>query len=174
MKHTALQQHQYHQWANNRVFKRLQELPDIVYSRSIKSVFSSIQEVIIHIYQTDGMWLSVMAGDDFHQTMEIINQQKEKSSDQSLEKMNQLYEEMYQSYETFLHEHDDVDMPMKISHPKYGELETSVTEMVKHVVNHGTYHRGNIAAMLRQQGHPGVSTDYVFYLYDVSIKPLMN
>ncbi|MEH7531611.1 DinB family protein, partial [Priestia megaterium] len=32
--------------------------------------------------------------------------------------------------------------------------------------NHGTYHRGNITAMLRQLGHPGVMTDYVLYLYE--------
>ncbi|WP_313897918.1 DinB family protein [Brevibacillus sp. FSL L8-0520] len=39
---------------------------------------------------------------------------------------------------------------------------------MQHVVNHGTYHRGNIAAMLRQQGYAGVPTDYVFYLYELS------
>ncbi len=168
MKHPAIKQYKYHQWANNRILERLKELPGELYSQSMKSVFSSIQEVIIHIYQTDGMWLSVMSGDDFSQTMEIINKQKEKSAGQSLEQMNRLYLEMNQSYETFLHEHDDLDKTLKIHHPKYGELETSVTEMVKHVVNHGTYHRGNIAAMIRQQGHPGVSTDYIFYLYDIT------
>ncbi|MFC0332820.1 DinB family protein [Paenibacillus sepulcri] len=29
------------------------------------------------------------------------------------------------------------------------------------LVNHGTYHRGNITAILRQLGHPGTPTDYV-------------
>ncbi len=166
MKHPAIQQYHYHKWANNRVFEHLKELPAEIYNQEIKSVFSSLQEVLIHMYQADGMWLSVMSGDDFSQTMKILKQQKEKSAGQPLEQMNRLYKEMNQSYEAFLHEHDDLDKPMKIQHPKYGELETPVTEMVKHIVNHGTYHRGNIAAMVRQQGHAGVSTDYIFFLYD--------
>lgn len=168
MKNPAIEQYNYHKWANNRVFDRLTELPAEVYDSNIKSVFSSLQQVLNHMYQADGLWLSVMSGDDFSQTMKIIKQLQEKSEDQSLEEMNRLYKELNQSYETFLHGHEDLDRPMKIHHPKFGELETPVTEMVKHVANHGTYHRGNIAAMIRQQGHPGVPTDYIFYLYEVS------
>ncbi|MEX0661133.1 MAG: DinB family protein [Balneolaceae bacterium] len=165
MKHSAIQQYEYHKWANNRIFERLNELPDDVYEQQIKSVFSSLQEVMVHIYQTDGMWLSVMSGDDFPKTMDIINQQKEKSTGQDLEGMQELYGEISVEYNTFLKNHHDLDELMTIEHPNYGKLETSVAQQVKHVVNHGTYHRGNIAAMLRQQGHPGVPTDYIFFLY---------
>jgi uncharacterized damage-inducible protein DinB len=55
---------------------------------------------------------------------------------------------------------------MTIEHPQYGRLDTSISEIVQHVVNHGTYHRGNLTAMLRQQGHPGIATDYLFYLLE--------
>ncbi|MEK3724277.1 DinB family protein [Paenibacillus sp. FSL H8-0034] len=51
---------------------------------------------------------------------------------------------------------------MSILHDK---LNVPLVELVQHVVNHGTYHRGNITAMLRQLGHKGVPTDYIFYLY---------
>ncbi|MEC5258611.1 DinB family protein [Bacillus amyloliquefaciens] len=30
-------------------------------------------------------------------------------------------------------------------------------------MNHGTYHRGNISAMLHQMGYKGVPTDYIFF-----------
>lgn len=165
MKHSAIQQYDYHKWANNRVFERLKELPDDVYDQQLKSVFSSLQEVLTHMYQADGMWLSVMSGDDFSKTMGIIKQQKEKSTDRNLEGMEKLYKEMSVKYNSFLKNHKDLDELMTVEHPKYGKLETSVAQQVKHVVNHGTYHRGNIAAMLRQQGHSGVSTDYIFFLY---------
>lgn len=49
-------------------------------------------------------------------------------------------------------------------HPKYGSLNTRFSEILQHVVNHGTYHRGNVTAMLRQQGYAGFPTDYLFYL----------
>lgn len=44
-------------------------------------------------------------------------------------------------------------------------MNTSAAELVPHVVNHGTYHRGNITAMLRQMGYASTSTDYGLYLF---------
>lgn len=74
---------------------------------------------------------------------------------------------MNQQYETFFEGIENLDKVISIEHPRYGKLETPISDLVRHVVNHGTYHRGNITAMLRQQGHPGVPTDYVFYLYEI-------
>lgn len=44
-------------------------------------------------------------------------------------------------------------------------MKTSVSELMPHVVNHGTYHRGNITVMLRQIGYASITTDYGLYLY---------
>lgn len=55
MKNHAIQQYNYHRWANHRFFDHLIELPNEAYDQEIKSVFSTISEVITHIYQTDGM-----------------------------------------------------------------------------------------------------------------------
>ncbi|MEY9869279.1 putative damage-inducible protein DinB [Peribacillus sp. B2I2] len=44
-------------------------------------------------------------------------------------------------------------------------MKTCVAELGPHVVNHGTYHRGNITAMLRQMGYASISTDYGLYLF---------
>jgi uncharacterized damage-inducible protein DinB len=37
-------------------------------------------------------------------------------------------------------------------------------EMLVHVVNHSTYHRGQVATMLRQLGKTPRSSDYLAYL----------
>jgi uncharacterized damage-inducible protein DinB len=168
MKNRTLQQYNYHRWANSRVFNHLKTLPDEVYAREIESVFSSVEEIIVHIYRTDGMWLSVMSGDTFEETMSVIGQFKEKCADQNLDGMQNLYAGMSDQYEAFLTGQDDPDRRITIEHPEYGKLKTQISELVKHVVNHGTYHRGNITAMLRQQGHTGVPTDYIIYLNEVA------
>lgn len=46
-----------------------------------------------------------------------------------------------------------------------GLREISISEMVLHVVIHGTYQRGDISAMLHQLGDSSVMTDYVIYWY---------
>lgn len=167
MKHPAIKQYSYHKWANTKVFDHLKSLPGEVFNNEIKSVFSSIQEVISHAYLAEGMWLRVMSGDDFSDIMKVIKELKEKANGRNLLELQQLYTEMNEQYFDFLNNHNDLDQKFTIKHPKYGDLDASVTDMVIHVVNHGTYHRGNITAMLRQQGHVGVSTDYIFYLYDL-------
>ena len=43
------------------------------------------------------------------------------------------------------------------------DLENKVKEILFHLVNHSTYHRGQLMAELRAAGLEAVSTDYIFY-----------
>jgi uncharacterized damage-inducible protein DinB len=81
--------------------------------------------------------------------------------------MRMLYADVSKQFRAFFDRQQDLDKVTTIQHPHFGSLQAPFSELVQHVVNHGTYHRGNIAAMLRQLGHKGVPTDYVFYLYEI-------
>lgn len=166
MKHKAVQHYRYHQWANERIFAHLQALPDEVYTKEVRSVFSSIQVVLQHVYQADSIWLSVISGKDFSETMKEVHKLEEKSEVQSVSEMHKLYGELNEEYHSFFNDTSDLDLTLTINHPFLGKMKLPVSELVKHVVNHGTYHRGNIAAMLRQQGEKGVPTDYIYYLHE--------
>ena len=49
-------------------------------------------------------------------------------------------------------------------HNTAGEaFQNSISEILQQVVNHGTYHRGNITTMLRHLGHKGLITDYIAF-----------
>jgi uncharacterized damage-inducible protein DinB len=43
------------------------------------------------------------------------------------------------------------------------KFENTVREIITHVVNHGTHHRGQIALLLREKGISPPATDYIFY-----------
>lgn len=145
----------------------MKELPSEVYSQKIESVFSSIEEVVRHIYQTDGMWLSVISGDSFEETMTKLHQLQEESTSADFDGIQQCYDKISAQYTNFLKKQDNPDEIISIEHPHYGKMETAVSSLIQHVVNHGTYHRGNITAMLRQQGYAGIPTDFIFYLHEV-------
>lgn len=164
-KHPVYQQYNYHKWANERVFDHLSQLPEDVFTRQVDSVFASVREVVVHIYLTDGMWLSVISGDAFRNTLSVIKQLKNKSLEHNLEGLRKCYSEVAEGYDALLNEQNDPDREITIEHPKYGKMESPVSSLITHVVNHGTYHRGNITAMLRQQGHAGTPTDFVHYLF---------
>ena len=162
----TLQRYRYNTWANKRILNHLQSLPDQVYNKEIDSVFSSIHEVVVHIYTVDGMWFSVISGDTFEETMDVINTLEQKIIGKDLHQMIGLYQEITDQYTELITSLDDPDVVITIHHPRYGEKTLPYADLIEHVVNHGTYHRGHITAMLRQQGYPGIPTDYIFYLYE--------
>lgn len=41
--------------------------------------------------------------------------------------------------------------------------QTALGDIMQHVLNHSTYHRGQIAARLASQGHPVLPTDYIAF-----------
>ncbi|MGM0877844.1 MAG: DinB family protein [Bacillota bacterium] len=166
----ALQLYDYHVWANQRIFEHLKELPENIYHEKIESVFSSISEVLVHIYLTDTTWLGVMSEDRFDAIVELVKQLREKTKGKSIEEMETMFFDLSEQYNAFFDGQIDLDKPVTPEHPHLGRLETHLSELVQHVVNHGTYHRGNITAMLRQLGYPGVMTDYVVYLYTMNTK----
>jgi uncharacterized damage-inducible protein DinB len=42
-------------------------------------------------------------------------------------------------------------------------FENKISDILFHIINHSTYHRGQIAADFRQNGTEPLSTDYIFY-----------
>ncbi|MBP1916329.1 putative damage-inducible protein DinB [Lederbergia galactosidilyticus] len=165
MNHHAIQLYDYHIWANNRFFERLKELPYSVYTQEIQSVFPSMAETIVHMYTTDTIYLGVIREKNMDEIQASIIQAQEKIKGKGPEEMGALYTELAEQYKAFFNSQEDMNKPIAPEHPAYGRLETQLSEIIQHVVNHGTYHRGNLTAMLRQQGYPSVPTDYIFYLY---------
>ncbi len=164
-----LKQVDYHAWANIRLFNRLKELPnyETIINEQIQSVFPSIKDTFAHMYITDQVWLHILHGKSMNEVIqdrEILRTQIENKSLYELEKM---FENMVNQYKDFLNTIQDVNAVFVIENPYAGKLETSILELVQHVVNHGTYHRGNITAMIRQLGHSSTMTDFVLYLHMV-------
>jgi uncharacterized damage-inducible protein DinB len=99
-----------------------------------------------------------------HSTI-LAEQLKEQTELKGLEEMEIMFFELSERYKSFLSQKESIGKSLVIENPSRDIMKTSVSELVPHVVNHWTYHRGNIIAMLRQMGYASVSTDYSLYLY---------
>ncbi|WP_082232938.1 DinB family protein [Halobacillus massiliensis] len=165
MEELELQLYNYNEWANQQIFNRLKELPKEVYRQEIKSVFSSISNVLAHVYLSDLGWIEVFNGKSMNDALELASQQKRETESKGIDEMEDMFLKLSERYKVFLSQKGNVDKPMEIENPSGGLMKTSVSELVTHVVNHGTYHRGNMTAMLRQMGHVSVGTDYGLYLF---------
>lgn len=162
------QLHEYHVWANGRVLQHLSELPDDVLYQELQSVFPSIGATLSHMYVADNLWLSAMSDHSLETIGAAIPRFGEEVKDAPLAVFQARFADVAARYRIFFESQADMDAYAEYPHPRHGVLRARYSEIVQHVVNHGTYHRGNITAMLRQMGHAGVATDYVLYLFTLT------
>jgi uncharacterized damage-inducible protein DinB len=163
----SLQFFDYHLWANALVFKHIKELPSEVSHQDVQSVFPSLYDTLSHMYRTDFVWLKTMQGVSFDKTLKDVQQLNNENIDRSMEVLENDYLQINEKYKTFIQRLEDVNAQITINHPSYGSWTISYAELLQHVANHGTYHRGNITAILRQLGYKGTPTDYVYYLFEL-------
>lgn len=62
----------------------------------------------------------------------------------------------------------DLDALVSYANSKGERFENSIAEIAMHMLFHGTYHRGQIATLLRQSGSEPAYTDYIHYVRTVS------
>lgn len=165
MKHHAIRLYDYHVWANKLVFDHLKKLPKEAAETEVQSAFPTVKAALAHIYVVDTMWLGVMAGGTFEEARATNMRLAESTKGAKPDELEKLYAETEAGYRSFFGSLGDPDREITIYHPKTGEARTRISELVQHVVNHGTYHRGQVTAILRQLGHPGVPTDYAFFAF---------
>lgn len=164
----ARQLFHYHVWANDKMLRHLRDLSEDIHRQELQSVFPTIGDTLAHMYIVDNMWLSAMWGDSSETSQALLPVLQQEVKDANLDVFQACFAKVAARYEAFFARQTDLEAVSEYPHPTYGTLRASYNDILLHVVNHGTYHRGNITAMLRQLGHMGPSTDYVFYLYSLA------
>lgn len=156
----------YHAWANQKWIIHLKQFPKEMYRQKIESVFSSISETLEHMYLVDITWLGIMTGKSYEDIKKANSQLVDGIKEIDIENWEDRFNKLSECYQSFLESQESYNDMIFMKHPYFGEFEAKVSDLIQHVVNHGTYHRGNLSAMARQLGQTGVSTDFIFYLYE--------
>ncbi|KEK22881.1 DinB family protein [Bacillus gaemokensis] len=165
MDNMATQMYHYNVWGNEQIFKHLHTLPRETYHQEIQSVFSSISKVLAHVYLSDLGWLEILSGKSMNYALSLAKELKEKTEANGIKEMEIKFKELSDKLQIFIKQQENLEKDILIKNPSGDQMKMSISEILLHISNHGTYHRGNITAMLRQMGHTSVMTDYGFYLY---------
>ncbi|RAK13968.1 putative damage-inducible protein DinB [Anoxybacillus vitaminiphilus] len=160
MKKLTLQFFDYHSWATKQLIEHLSKLPKEIMNKEVNSVFPSISQTFAHMYAVDELWFLRISG----KSVNSIEPKPFKTIQEINDAFTYLHNEMLQ----FLNFKDDLEQTVIYTNTKGQRFSNSIREMIYHIVNHGTYHRGNISAMIRQLGYQGVSTDYIYYLRNIN------
>jgi uncharacterized damage-inducible protein DinB len=142
----------YHKWATSQLLKHIIRLLEPVFATKLKGTFTSISETFSHIYEVDSMWFKRMNPEFSPKKVNMDNPET------ALTYFNDLHEEMIK----FLKNKPLTEIVYQNS--KGETFRNEINDIIQHLSNHGTYHRGNIATMIRQLGYEGTSTDYIYYI----------
>ena len=146
MKQYFLKLYQYNAWANQRVLDCLER--QHVKDEKILSIFG-------HLACAQLIWFNRFKG--------LAKSPLKLWGDYSILELKSIAEEASRSWLGFIDEEDDFDRVLKYTNYVGDYYETNIRDLMAHLVNHCTYHRGQVAVLLREKGFEPINTDFVTY-----------
>jgi uncharacterized damage-inducible protein DinB len=149
--------HAYNSWANNRIFEALAPLPNDKYMHDMKSSHGGIHGTLVHTVGAEKVWLERFMGEP----QPFLSQNPPKS----LLELKAIWEKVGYDTAKWLGTMSDKKLQETFTMKTLkGDTFTHVFwQAFQHVVNHSSYHRGQIITMLRQLGEKPVSTDLILF-----------
>lgn len=147
----------YNSWANHRALDACTPLTTEQFSRELKSSFPSVRATLEHIMWAEWLWLERWRGRSH--SGQLSGEFAELAAIRA--RWNQIEGDL-QGYVRGLSE-EDLNRVVSYRNTKGKEFSNPMKEMLRHLVNHGTYHRGQITTMLRQLGAAPVATDLIAF-----------
>jgi len=147
----------YNVWVNQQFVNWLSAKSDESLNQEVPSSYSSIAKTLRHILETEEYWYSVIAETAPFERKENVTLSTKEIFEGLLQSSAKLA-----GYIKSLSE-EALSKEIKIENPWF-QCELPLSEYLLQVVNHGTYHRGQIVTIGRNIGITDASnTDYNFY-----------
>ena len=148
----------FNRWANERMRAAVARLAPDQFTQDMKSSFPSVRDTMLHIMASEWVWLTRWLGSSPASVPEDWNAFQ-------FEDICQEWAAIEVAQKGFLEGLDDdgLDRVVRYRNFKGEDHASALWQLMRHMVNHSTYHRGQITTMLRQLGQDAVSTDLVVY-----------
>ena len=157
MKELLKQLASYNTWAHQKVTGVIVSLPEEKQIAEVPSSFNSLYKTLLHMWDTESCWWQRMKlneriigpSEDFHGTMkDIVN---------GLIQQSKQWEEWVNNASDMM-----LDHVFQYQNSRKEHFKQPLYQMLLHVFNHSTYHRGQLVNMLRQLGVEKIpQTDFI-------------
>lgn len=146
MKEYFLKLYQYNAWANERVLSCLRK--QMVNDEKIQSLFG-------HVLAAQFLWL--------HRIKGLAPPSLKLWDAYSLSELEMMATDAAKQWLDFVQRTDSFDRELNYTNYVGDPYTNNVQMIMIHVANHGTYHRAQIAQLLRQKGFEPINTDFITY-----------
>ena len=161
MRELLLQYAQYNVWANKLIIDALLKLEEGAAEKEITTSFPSVFKTVTHTWSAESIWLQrlqlaerpIWQEDVFSGTIEDACREWQKTSQELVKFVEKQYDD--KALQHVLQFYDRQKNSYKM--PVY--------QVLHHVFNHSTYHRGQLITMLRQLGLTKLpQTDFIVFV----------
>jgi uncharacterized damage-inducible protein DinB len=148
----------YKAWANELVFAAAARLPEAELTAPRKIVFGSLLRTLNHVYAMDAVWRAHLEGRPHGYA---TRNPEDCPALAELREAQKAMDAWFVRYAESLSQEDEI-----VNFQFIGGGPGSMTrrDILLHVANHGTYHRGNVASMMYQAGVAPPTTDLPVFL----------
>ena len=164
------QLYQYDRWANNRVFQAASRLSVEEFTRDLGGSFRSVRDTLVHIIGGEWIWLrywkepptsSVLLTDLRMRRDLLFNP----DSFPNVATVQLKWAEVEKEQTEFVNGLTDELLGKMLP---FRATQVRLAHLMQHLANHSTYHRGQVALMMRQLGAEPVATDFHVFLVECS------
>lgn len=149
----------YNVWANQRIIDTILQLPEETVRKTVVSSFSSLQLTLLHMWNTESIWWQRI------KLLEIINTPGNTSSSiqetaAGLMAQSRQWQTWVEKSTTAVLEHEFI-----YRNSKKQQFKQPVYQILMHLFNHATYHRGQLVTILRELDVTIIpATDFIVFI----------
>jgi uncharacterized damage-inducible protein DinB len=147
----------YHAWASGRLLDATGQITPDELTRDFKTSDKNVLETLTHVFAADSIWLARVRGES--PTTFLAPEDRHPGV------LSQQWPAIQQRWKEWAAPLSDQDVQAKISYRdmKGNPWEQPLWQILLHVVNHGTHHRGQVSGFLRAMGHNPPPLDLIAF-----------
>lgn len=158
MKNYFIELTTYNLWANKRMAEGLQKLSPAQLSLEQKSSFTSLRKTADHLADCEYNWMKRINGDS--------NWEFKAKGYEDINKMNEFWLDQSKQFVNFIESIDakKLDEVFHYKNMAGQPYSSELYQIIAHLMNHSTYHRGQLTTMMRGAGAIEIpSTDLIVF-----------
>jgi uncharacterized damage-inducible protein DinB len=158
--------YEYDRWAMTRVFEAVSTLSVEQFTRDLGGSFRSVRDTLMHIIAGEWIWLAYWTEPSHHPALLAdLRTRRDTLFDPAafpdIPAAQAKWAQVQQDQIAFVSSLTDESLKKML--PARG-VQLSLAYLMQHLANHSTYHRGQIALMMRQLNAEPLATDFHVFL----------
>jgi len=162
MKDDLFSLYAFNRWANERVIQALRTVPQADYTREMGGGWPSLRATFVHLATATDAWAERFRG---REVTALTPETDLPELDDAVAVIFDAEDKLDAFLDTLTPER--LAAPFTWTNLRMERKSSAFWIVLRHVVNHQTYHRGQISSMLRRVGATPLSTDMVRWGIDV-------